>query len=304
MPLFDEYLVCDWSAANGPKLGKDSVWIATATRRNGRISTTMPENVRTRHDAMAVIRAACLAAVTDGRRLFAGFDFAFGYPAGTARAVTGRADWRALWRVLGELIEDDAQNASNRFDVAAFLNRSCFGADRAHGGPFWGHPAGRTYDGLGPKRPSRMPDGIAEKRRAETVMQGAQPVWKLAYTGAVGSQSLLGIARLEALRRDPALKRHIVVWPFETGFAETLTSQVTLAEIYPSAFPVTLHDGEVKDAAQVRTLASVFARLDKADRFGPLLERPAGLDGKAVRDVLDEEGWIVGAGLIGREGKD
>lgn len=296
MPLFDEYLVCDWSAANSPKTGKDSIWIATATRRNGRIVTTKPENIRTRHEAMEIIRTACMKAAEDGRRLFAGFDFAFGYPAGTAKAVAGKADWRALWRVLGELIEDDDKNASNRFDVAAFLNRSCFSGTS----PFWGHPAGRTYDGLGPKRPKTMPDGIAEKRRAETIMAGAQPVWKLAYTGAVGSQSLLGIARLEALRRDPALKRHIAVWPFETGFAQTLEKSVTLAEIYPSAFPVATKEGEVKDAAQVRTLASAFARLDKADRFRPLLDRPASLDDKALRDVLREEGWIVGAGLLGK----
>jgi len=300
MPLFDEYLVCDWSAANGPKLGKDSIWIATATRRNGRVVTSKPENIRTRHEAMEAIRTACLKAVEGGRRLFAGFDFAFGYPAGTAKAIAGKADWQALWRVLGELIEDDDRNASNRFDVAAFLNRSCFKGNS----PFWGHPAGRTYDGLGPKRPKRMPAGITEKRRTEMIMTGAQPVWKLAYTGAVGSQSLLGIARLEALRRDPSLKRHIAVWPFETDFAETLGKPVTLAEIYPSAFPVALHDGEVKDAAQVRTLASAFARLDKADRFRPLLDRPASLDDKTICQVLREEGWIVGAGLIGPEWKE
>lgn len=303
MPLFDQYLVCDWSAANSPKLGKDSIWLATATRRDGRIVTTRPENIRTRHEAMNVIRASFLKCAEEGRRLFAGFDFAFGYPAGTARAVSGKADWRALWRVLGELIEDDETNASNRFDVAAFLNRSCFAADKSAPGPFWGHPAGRTYDGLGPKRPKKMPPGLAEKRRGEAIMRGAQPVWKLAYTGAVGSQSLLGIARLEALRRDPALARHIAIWPFETGFAKAITRPVTLAEIYPSAFPVTPRAGEVKDAAQVRTLASAFARLDKADRFRPFLERPTGLDDRALREVSGEEGWIVGAGLVGREGK-
>ena len=27
MPLFDRYIAVDWSAANSPKRGKDSIWI-------------------------------------------------------------------------------------------------------------------------------------------------------------------------------------------------------------------------------------------------------------------------------------
>ena len=33
MPLFDQYMIIDWSAANSPKRGKDSIWIARADRK-------------------------------------------------------------------------------------------------------------------------------------------------------------------------------------------------------------------------------------------------------------------------------
>ena len=31
MPIFDRYIAVDWSANNGPKTGRDSIWIAEAT---------------------------------------------------------------------------------------------------------------------------------------------------------------------------------------------------------------------------------------------------------------------------------
>lgn len=297
MPLFDDYLICDWSAANSPKTGKDSIWIATAHRKEDGISAADPINIRTRTEAMRRIKAACLDAVAQGRRLFAGFDFAFGYPAGAARLITGKADWKALWRALAELVRDGDDNRSNRFELAAFLNTRCFTGGP---GPFWGHPPGQSHDGLGAKHPRAMPPGIDEHRQAERAAKGAQSIWKLAYAGAVGSQTLLGIARLQTLRRDRSLRQHIAVWPFETRFADKLEKPVTIAEIYPSAFPVKMREGEVKDAAQVRTLAATFARLDMQDRFGGLLGRPQGLDDAGYRRVIAEEGWIVGAGRTGQ----
>ena len=46
------------------------------------------------------------------------------------------------------------------------------------------------------------------------------------------------------------------------------------AEIYPSLLPIQPTAGEVKDAAQVRTMASHFAALDDAGRTLRLVRRP------------------------------
>src|SRR5690606_14661236 len=129
------------------------------------------------------------------------------------------------------LIRDGDDNRSNRFDVADRINRAT--APR-----FWGHPHGRSYADLAPTRAATDYAAVPERRVVEARIRGPQPVWKLTGVGAVGSQTLLGIPRLEALRRHPVLGRDIAVWPFETDFASHLAAPVTLVEIYPSFFPL------------------------------------------------------------------
>lgn len=288
MPLFDQYMIIDWSAANSPKRGKDSIWIAQVHNN----ATIQPlENLPTRADAMALVKATCLEALQKNHRLFIGVDFAFGYPAGTAATLTSKSNWRALWQEIARHITDTDKNKSNRFEVAGLFNQRFASKE----GPFWGHPHQHSYTHLPPTKPAAMPPGIPERRLVEQQVRSAKTVWQLAYTGAVGSQSLLGIAHLHALITEPALQSRIAVWPFDTDFADKLTAPVTLAEIYPSAFPVTPKKSEVLDAAQVRTLASGFARLDQRDQFAPLLTAPAVLSAQERQLVLAEEGWIVGA---------
>ena len=54
----------------------------------------------------------------------------------------------------------------------------------------------------------------------------------------------------------------------------------------------------MRDAAQVRTLATHFAELDETGDFRALLSRPAMMDDETAEAVLNEEGWIVGAGRV------
>lgn len=291
MPLFDRYLIVDWSAANQPKKGRDSIWLCLC----GDSVETQIVNIPTRASAMERVASEITAAMKQGERLLAGFDFGFGFPKGVARHISKTDDWADgwadVWQMLHSGIEDSEKNRSNRFDYAAQLNETVF-SDLD--GPFWGHPhqhAGR-YSGLGPKRPKY--ESLPEKRLVEEVLPSAQPVWKLAYTGSVGSQTLLGIARLQALRK--AFPEQISIWPFETGFADDLSNQVIVAEVYPSIVPVMAREDEVKDAAQVRTVAQWFQKLDQSDSLKQLLDVPQSLSASQRETVLREEGWIVGAG--------
>jgi len=87
-----------------------------------------------------------------------------------------------------------------------------------------------------------------------------QPIWKLYGNGSVGSQALLGIPVLTALRNDPLLATFSQVWPFETGLrtptlGHNSRALIVYAEVYPSLLPIKAIEGEVKDSAQVRGLA-------------------------------------------------
>jgi precorrin-8X/cobalt-precorrin-8 methylmutase len=241
---------------------------------------------------MADITDVLLRARARGERIMAGFDFVFGYPAGAAKAIAGKPTWQALWRKLAELVEDHDDNTSNRFDVAARINRAI-----TPGGPqYYGLPNGRTLEGLTLKRPEGTHAIVAERRLAESYGRGLQPVWKLIGVGSVGSQTLLGIARLEALRRDPRFAGEIAVWPFETAFDQDLARPITLVEIYPSLLPITRHPEKPLDQVQVETAALRFAALDRAGDLAGILAAPEHMSVKQRAAVLREEGWIAGIG--------
>src|SRR5690349_15339787 len=115
-PLFDSYLMVDWSAAAVPRRGPDSIWLCHL--RTGRVHLENPETRLAARDRLADLLAAELAA---GRSVLAGFDFPFGYPEGFAARLGG--DWRGVWRLLGEWLVESHDNANNRFEVAARLNQ-------------------------------------------------------------------------------------------------------------------------------------------------------------------------------------
>ena len=298
-PLFDAYVMADWSAAAVPATGADSIWIAAAERDSeGALAPPRLVNPPTRQAAVAYLADHLSDLIARDRTVLAGFDFAFGYPAGFARMLRrdGSADWRVIWTELATRIRDAVDNANNRFSVAAALNR------RASGGafPFWGCPAAAA----GPLLSARKPDGygadLAEFRLCDLAGGGAQPVWKLAYPGSVGSQSLTGIPHLQALRRHPWLEDRVRLWPFETGLKPLARPgpgegwRVLLAEIYPSLFDAAAIAHPVKDARQVHAVVDRLAGLDGEGRLAPLFAGPAELAAGQRRAVEQEEGWILG----------
>jgi len=303
----------DWSANSTPRTGRDSIWIAGGAWRRRALQVASPSNPATRHAAMAEIDRAVDAALGAGRRIVVGFDFPLSYPAGLTTAfpsVFGPGPpWRAVWRTLAERIEDRADNTNNRWEVASALNRDT--GCRL----FWGCPASRAGPYLAVNdRPVR---GLAERgerlgslrlaeRRAVGVGGAIQSPWKLAYAGSVGSQALLGIPHLEALRARYGDR--LRVWPFEfprrpggavTGPGEAQDvlggrasgAVAVVTEIWPTAFAVDWARHPVRDAAQVLRVLEACADADRRGRLGDWLLPTAG---PAEQERIDEEGWILG----------
>ena len=203
MPLFETHIVVDWSARSKPspaRPSRDSIWWAAV--REG--CALEPRYERTRHDAVENLTAFIAGELDAERRVLAGFDFPFGYPAGVAARLTGRASATTLWNWLAERIEDSDGNANNRFAVAQEMNRCWPGL-----GPFWGRPAGWEYPGI----PTRQKDLTCrdghppERRIADLRASEAKTVWQSAYAGSVGSQVLVGLPALKRLLTGPAHRR-------------------------------------------------------------------------------------------------
>jgi precorrin-8X/cobalt-precorrin-8 methylmutase len=292
--IFDAYLVVDWSAASKPNTGLDSIWLGWLEASSGNYITSNPA---TRDEALELVVSLLTKAVSEDKRILVGFDFAYGYPKGTSSILNlqGVSPWKTMWRKLTGEITDSPGNENNRFEVAADLNKK----SRLSEGPFWGCPASKASDDLSTKKPSPWSDiGVAERRSTENRTSSAQPVWKLFYTGAVGSQSLMGIPRLSALLENPQLKQHSVVWPFQTGMKSPLQLEqhwnICHAEIYPSLIEVNPLPGQVKDEAQVIQLAQYFRGLDLEEGLGELFEQPSNIDSTQLADITEEEGWILG----------
>lgn len=286
MTLFTHYIAVDWSAGNKPKSGKDSIWISEDSFDKGHIGLW---NVRTRYETIKSIEERMRYEIKSKQRLLIGFDFAFGYPAGFAKVVTGEANWLSIWNWLSEVVVDNSKNQSNRYEVAEHMNR-IIGLEA---GPFWGHPHQHKYENLGPRKPADKPPYFALLREIEKKTHGAKSVFQLAYNGAVGSQTILGIASLARLISEPELSNHIEVWPFETLVGSDLNKPIILAEIYPSSHKVDRDMHDILDAAQVRSVSRDMAYWDKIDVLSQKLN-VSGLTSEQSARVISEEGWILG----------
>jgi precorrin-8X/cobalt-precorrin-8 methylmutase len=285
--MFDTVIMVDWSAANVPRLGRDSIWLC---RRDDTGENVV--NTPTRHAARVLLTEWLAAARERGRRVLLGFDFPFGYPAGfAARLGLSGPPWRAVWDEIASLMVDDENNRNNRFDVAEALNR------RVSGGafPFWGCPAVPVRMHLQGKHHRRHDsDGLAERRLVDLYIPSAQPCWKLLGTGSVGGQALTGIPVARALRDDPRWCEEAQVWPFETGLRPPHEGPIVMAEVYPSLWAVERRPDETKDAAQVRAVAGYLAARDHAGELAALFVGDPGLT-SAQRDVVEsEEAWTLG----------
>lgn len=284
-PLFDHYVVVDWSAANQKKRGRDSIWIGHLGPGGESC-----ENPDTRHRAKMLLSERLVGAVCRGERVLIGFDFPFGYPSGfAARLRLEGPPWRAVWDEIARLITDDERNRNNRFKVAAQLNERVSGSVF----PFWGRPGKMQSAFLGSKHHRRHDTGgLREKRLVDTWMVGAQPCWKLLGAGAVGGQVLTGIPVVRELHGDPRWADHARIWPFETGLGLGGEARIVFAEIWPSWFEVRAELGPPKDRAQVRSVAAILAKRDRAGELASWFAPPIG-DAEAPR-VVEEEAWTLG----------
>jgi hypothetical protein len=288
--MFDTYAMVDWSAANQPKKGRDSIWIGWHGADGERLV-----NLETRHQAKALLGDWLAAARAHGERVLIGFDFPFGYPAGFAArlGLSGRP-WRAVWDEIARLIEDDERNRNNRFDVAVAFNKRI---SQGHF-PFWGCPAGKKGPFLAPIfHRAHNGNGLAERRLIDQpwYMPGAQPCWKLFYNGSVGGQVLTGVPVVRALRDDHRWGDAARIWPFETGLRPPADLGVVFAEVYPSLWKeIPPIEGKPKDAAQVRFVARFFAASDRAGELATLFAGDPALT-PAQRDQVErEEAWTLG----------
>ena len=261
MPLFDTYVMVDWSASNekrpSKKPKKDAIWWAAQSNGNdGSVvarlreirGTSDPEIVpastgggqvyeETRSTAIKNIRSFLLEEAENGRRVLVGFDFAFGYPNGFAQRITSQASASSMWRWLHERLLTPNRD---RYEVAKCLNTEIhreFGEE----GPFWdvgtevrskkqlsalasggGKPPHNPYG----KAIREWPFDFPKLRETDEMAVGAKPVWQLSGAGSVGSQAMLGmpwlLELLDTLKDESDLHgNRCVVWPFETGFGWT-----------------------------------------------------------------------------------
>jgi precorrin-8X/cobalt-precorrin-8 methylmutase len=291
-PLFDGYVVVDWSAAAIPRRGPDSIWIAHLGRVGGSLVERLLVNPPTRRAAERMLGDLLAGEAAAGRGVLVGFDFPFGYSSGfAARLGIEEPPWRATWDTIAALLRDDERNANNRFAVAAELNRRASGAAF----PFWACPASRiapTLEMTCHRDWERL--GLAEKRLTERRVRGPQPAWKLAGTGSAGSQALTGIPVVARLRDDPRLTAQTRLWPYETGLRVPERALIVLAEVYPSLAELAPRPGEVKDSAQVRAAARWFADQDAAGALAAYFLGDPALTADERAIVEAEEGWILG----------
>ena len=297
--LFDAYVMVDWSAAAVPATGADSIWIASAERRDGALPPPSLDNPPTRRAASALLADRLSDLVARDRVTLVGFDFAFGYPAGLARRLRGEgADWRGVWKEIAARVRDSDTNANNRFEVAAALN------ERISGGafPFWGCPARAAGPLLSPRKPAgfgeTLPNfGFATAPPAARIRCGSLPT--PAASAARPCSASPTCRRCAIIRGWPTVAR---VWPFETGLRPLERPanggwRVLFAEIYPSIFDSRAIAHEVKDARQVRAVVEHVGRLDAAGGLAALFAGPVTLTAEQRRAIETEEAWILGAGI-------
>ncbi len=274
---FDTIVIVDWSSGkdSGPRPRKDAIWAAVV--RDG--IAEAPEYLRNRVAAESWMSTLFAEEIEKGRRLFAGFDFPFGYPRGFAKRVTGRTDPLTLWDWYAAHLVD-GPTGNNRFHLAARLN-GLFPGD----GPFWFNGLKTAVPGLPHKGRARHGHGMVERRLCEKAAKGAFTCWQMGGAGAVGGQVMTGMASLARLRA--AFADQIGVWPFEP-----LTRPIAFVEVWPSLYAAEIARdqaaGEIKDAAQVRVLAKRIAAMSAAGGLSKALD-------DVPAEAMTEEGWIFGA---------
>lgn len=309
MPLFDSYIIVDWSASNTRHPADpvpDAPWTGELTPGEQLAGETYH---RTRQAAVDHVRERLLHHTQLNRRILVGFDFPYGYPRGLSLSLglpDGNARWWNVWAELSVRLQDGDDNVNNRFQVASDLN--CIISNGGQG-PFWGCPQAQGTPHLavnGPGFPFQAANGLQlERLRACERRLRVQEAWGLYGPGRVGGQAITGIPRIAYLGRHARLARCSRVWPFETYFSPTPSQEhgpfVLHAEIWPGVVDpevkqiVAADPAIVRDQAQVRAMCQWAAQLDQNDQLGALFNTPTNVDSSTIKSCLEEEGWILGA---------
>ncbi len=285
MTMFDNYLMVDWSANKDPIMGENSIWLSLIEK--GEFIDLEFPNPCTRYLACKVI--GDILKKTEGRTLV-GFDFPFGYPADSYDGFR-RNNWAELWDLISKEIDDKPNNNNNRFKVAGDLN-SYFDGN----GPFWGQHQAHDFPNLEHGAPPEGYDGDLpsefrhiEKLLAKLPAINPKPVWQLFGNGSVGSQTLVGIPKVNKLRKE----LNCAIWPFENIDD---SSKHVIAEIFPSIWKIT-ETGQTKDEKQVKTVAKNIAYLDETELLQKFLDAPFDYERNNKineGDIIKKEGWILG----------
>jgi nucleotidyltransferase substrate binding protein (TIGR01987 family) len=312
VPLFDAYVMVDWSGGDSRRCGEDDcIWIAHGARTDEIPATQSPCS---RTEAEVAIRSL-LEPFAESRenRVLVCADFGYGYPTGFASLLPQsvgitreREPWRVVWEYLRSHMQDDLRttpgrvpsNRSNRFDVADTINAAA--STPGSSGPFWCLFKKGSRASVPQNRPAQPFGGAIEPLRITDRRAKSDTPFRLFGTGSVGSQMLTGIPRFERLRFDPKFSPHSAVWPFETGWAPTSGAwlnpglRIVHAEIYPSV-RAPLSD-TIKDRGQVRAMWHWAHRLDAQGLLVNEFMIPLGIESGSPDDVVirSEEGWILG----------
>lgn len=314
MTLFDAYIFVDWSASQRPgsRTRNDTIWIGVGIDGDDPYAC----HQRTRQECTQSLARLLARFVKERRRTLIGFDFPYGYPSGFADAL-GRPNavkpWRFIWDELAAAIHDDERYGNNRFEVAEDFNRRV--GDRP--GPFWGHPRNSAHPHLPYRRRGNFEFPyfvspqlqLEEFRLTERAIKealnmrcrtgGIKSVWQLLHGVTVGGQALTGIPVVRALRCDISLRDHSAVWPFETGFTSSPSTEsgpfILHAEIWPRVAERFRDETvEPKDKGQVLAMVRWARECDGRGQLAALFDRPSGLSDGEMTACVDEEGWILG----------
>ncbi len=297
--LFDSYVMVDWSAASKPATGADSIWIGALTPDSRLKLSFKATNPPTRAKAIEELTEILNRCLKRGDRVLVGVDFPLGFPAGTAEAMKLKGEpGKALRDFLLKEMKDKPDNSNNRFALAARMNRLI--SDGPF--PFWGCSKKDELTTLSVKKTREHGKGdIAEFRIVEEAALASkkarpQPVWKIAYAGAIGGQAMTGIPAIERLREKfPALK----VWPFDMPLAKLdrdglADARVVVAEVLTTLNATNQQSSEIRDEAQVRSICEALAERDANGKLGAMFAGEAKLTDAQKDRVTAEEGWILG----------
>ncbi|MEQ1608916.1 MAG: cobalamin biosynthesis protein CbiG [Hyphomonadaceae bacterium] len=297
--LFESYVMVDWSAASKPATGADSIWIGALTPDSRLKLTFKATNPPTRAKAIEELSELLARCLKRGDRVLVGVDFPLGFPAGTSEALKLKGEpGRAVRDFLLKEMKDKPDNSNNRFALAARMNRLI--SDGPF--PFWGCSKKDELTTLSVKKTREHgPKDISEFRIVEKAAMAAkkarpQPVWKIAYAGAIGGQAMTGIPAIERLREKfPALK----VWPFDIPLAkldsEALAdARIVLAEVLTTLNATNQQASEIRDEAQVRSICEAMAERDANGKLAAMFGGEAKLSDAQKAAVTSEEGWILG----------